>query len=83
MVGRCRLGLWRKEPDMSTTDFVECLYVVANDYGCNGDHDSDLIASAFRRLATELEAFEERKEKAEQQAHSELMQNILGDHGQG
>ncbi len=36
---------------------------VANEYGCHGNHDSDLISNAFERFSFYLEQARRREEK--------------------
>lgn len=35
---------------------IQVLEDVASDYGCNGDHDSMIVANAFDRLSDKLKA---------------------------
>lgn len=44
----------RLDETLTRREVIEALESVANEYGCNGNHDSDLIADAFRKLAGAL-----------------------------
>jgi hypothetical protein len=44
----------RLDEPLTRREVLEAIESVANDYGCNGDHDSMLIADAFRKLAEAL-----------------------------
>ena len=44
----------RLDEPLTRRDVLDALDEVANEYGCNGDHDSDLIADAFRKLKDAL-----------------------------
>lgn len=43
---------------MDVENLVKAIRKVANNYACNGTHDSDLISGAFERLADEIESSE-------------------------
>lgn len=43
-----------QDAPISRRDVLDALETAASEYGCAGNHDSDLIADAFRKLAKAL-----------------------------
>ena len=41
----------RLDEPLSRREVLDAIESVAHGYGCNSDHDSDLICNAFRKLA--------------------------------
>lgn len=44
----------RLDEPLKRRDVLEAIESVASEYTCNGDHDSTLVADAFRKLAEAL-----------------------------
>lgn len=44
----------RLDAPLTRREVLEAIESVAHEYGCNGNHDSDLICDAFRKLAEAL-----------------------------
>lgn len=44
----------RLDETLTRREVLEAIEYVAHGYGCNGDHDSDLICNAFCKLAEAL-----------------------------
>lgn len=44
----------RLDEPLTRRDMLEAIESVASEYACNGDHDSMLVADAFRKLAEAL-----------------------------
>lgn len=45
----------RAAAQVALKGFIEALDETASNYGCNGDHDSSIVANAFDDLSAKLE----------------------------
>lgn len=63
---------------MDISHFILALRKVAHSYGCNGNHDSDLIANAFNALANEIESANEEEQAAIDKHHQDWMNSWNG-----